>query len=790
MRCSCVSILLLSALSPSAAKAESKASADAATEMIPNTLMQSDKEPPSAESIAPWTRHGTGLNVTFLDDCAGERYLETAWGSQFANAFRSLRSGAFKYDFLRLAYIADRGGFYADTDSCAVDVTLETLRQRAALSNASLILTESYWKPKGKQYMFNGFFAARPKHAALIRLAHMAVHNIEKRLGANSSAKSPAPGFCDCSDGCCAMAIAGPALMHHLFKEPDILVLPEVDRGEVFDPASKRTVLKKCKKDATKAVYWDKQFEHNQIYWPEDSSPTSACDAHPDAQAEAQPQTLRPQLMIMHGGHFYYEPFVRTLADGVAALPSASAWSVSVHTLAGPENGMSCDDSTTPSLVRKHTSQLKAGDIFVFVGPFCANQVPWPELKARQPDVLRVFWQVEPYTYLSHDCERYLGFNSINAWFSTPSRYDCSFCAGGKFPKDAGKMILLNKQAEAADLLDDPVQKAQSVSPMESSDAAHHVARVHKRREALHETSLRLLSDYNQEDHAAEWHIDEIWEYSRQTLDVCSGGYRPPVSRHVPAAALSEEADAEAKANGAGRGWWAKRMAKIARARGAPLRKLVFFGNTNFGQRKTCYDILEAGLQGTGIQLVSTTSITDWRSWVKAVGDPSAVFLNMHKDCLDASTEEGKMRAEESHTELSDMVYGQPLEPRVGLLLGAAGLVISQRAHPGDMRLYHDLANFTTLAEIPSLVRTLQAMPPASRQKLAMWREAVFRRDFSPSKVLQYAKIDQLLIERERLHEEAQLQRATGTKPARMTAKGISKRASTALQPSRVFWDL
>ena len=783
MRCSSLSILLLSALIPSAAKPGAEVSADATAEMIPNTLMQSDKEPPSAESIAPWTR-STGLNVTFLDDCAGERYLESAWGSRFVSAFRSLRSGAFKCDFLRLAYIADRGGFYADTDSCAADVTLETLRQRAARSNASLILTESYWKPNGKRFNFNGFFAARPKHAALIRLAHMAVDNIEQRLGANFSAKSPAPGFCDCATGCCAMAIAGPALMHHLFKEPDTLVLPEVDRGEVFDPASKRTVLTKCKKDATKAVYWEKQFARNQIYWPEGSSPTSACTrAHSEVQADAQPQTPRPQLMIMHGGHFIYEPFVRTLADGVAGLPSASAWNVSVHTLVGAENAWTCDDSTTPGLIRKRTRELKEGDIFVFVGPLCANQVPWPELKAQQPGVLRVFWQVEPNAYLSHDCERYLGFNSINAWSSTPSRYDCSFCGGGKFPKDAGKMILLNKQAEAADLLDNQTQKAQTVAPMNNADAVHHVARVHKRREVLHEANLRLVSDYNLEDHAAQWHIDEMWEYSRQTLDVCSGGYRPPVSRHVPAAALSEEAEAEAQANGAGNGWWAKRMAKIARARGAPLKKLVFFGNTGFGERKMCADILRAGLKGTGIQLEETITIWDWSTWVKAVGDPSAVFLNMHKDCLDESTQEGKMRAEESHAKASDMVYGQPLEPRVGLLLGAAGLVISQRAHPGDMRLYRGLANFTTLAEIPTLVKTLQAMPPTARQQLAMRREAVFRRTFGPSRVLQYAKIDQLLIERERLHAAAQQLHTAETKPARKRHEATSKRASAVLQP-------
>lgn len=761
----------------------------AAPVSIPNTLMQSDKERPPAAAIAPWVRASESLAITFMDDCAAEDYLEDAWGSRFVKAFQSLRSGAIKCDFLRLAYIADRGGFYADTDSCAADVSLETLRQRAIEHRASLIITESYWKPDDKRFNFNGFFAAQPKHPALMKLAHAALDNVEKRLGANHSAKSPMPEFCDCSSGCCAMAIAGPGLMASLFKEPNTIVLSEVARGEVSDPESNRTVLTKCKQAAAKTIVqdghlsqWEREFESNQIYWPEGFKPVSACEVPEKRKAAeeradalkmasqplayeawrswrsrrkplsreegfSQKMSAAPQLMIMYAGSFIYEPFVRTLAEGVAGLPSAARWNVVIKTLtnrvvADDGNAGACVDPHTSKVIMKHYSALKAGDVFVFVGPYCANHVPWREMKSWYPRVHNVFWQVEPNAWLSHNCEFYFGFNSPTAWFSKPSDHPCSWCVGKRFPTDAGKMILLNKRSVAADLINDPETKMRKVKMNEAVHSARRAAAAHR-----HRTTKQSVANHDPViSNTSDWYVDEMWEYSRQSFDACAEEYRPSISRHVPVAALAEETSDGAETT--------KREPE---RRAAPLRKAIFFGDTRFGDRSTCWKLLEKEMEGTGLQLIHSLSVNDWQAWKEAVTDPSAVFINIHKNCLDRSSKRRIPRWMRSNAYLGENVFGIALEPRVALLLGNGGLVVSQHAHPDDVEPFQGLVNFTTLMGIPKVIKELQAMPDAERHRMSIDRKKAFRKFFNPAVVLKTAKVDRLLSERLRMHDDTKM---------------------------------
>jgi hypothetical protein len=86
---------------------------------IPLRLYQTIDRLDRAGLADAWrSSEGSGLQYVLHDDVLGQRYLNASWGPRFARAFGQLRLGPIRSDFLRLAYVAEHGGFYADADVC------------------------------------------------------------------------------------------------------------------------------------------------------------------------------------------------------------------------------------------------------------------------------------------------------------------------------------------------------------------------------------------------------------------------------------------------------------------------------------------------------------------------------------------------------------------------------------------------------------------------------------------------------------------------------------------------
>ena len=199
------------------------------TNMIPLTLYQTDKTVPSEQHVTEWKRLNPGLTYVFHTNTDAEAYLLQAWGPEHRDAFRVIVPGAIKADFLRLCYIADRGGFYCDTDNAPGDLR--------ALTPHSLVVCQSMHS----RQLFNAFFGARPGHPALAQLVDRALDNIRQRRYWYG--------------GHMITAIAGPRLMGELVDEPDSVVLLERPRGSVVTPAGGK-IVEKWKDNSWAAGDW------------------------------------------------------------------------------------------------------------------------------------------------------------------------------------------------------------------------------------------------------------------------------------------------------------------------------------------------------------------------------------------------------------------------------------------------------------------------------------------------------------------------------------------------------
>mmetsp|Transcript_2160 Transcript_2160/g.4207 ORF Transcript_2160/g.4207 Transcript_2160/m.4207 type:complete len:322 (+) Transcript_2160:64-1029(+) len=176
---------------------------------VPLTLFQSDKDPPNASLVAKWKKANPGLEYVFMDDDAGRAYLAERWSEKHAAAFDSINIGALRSDFLRLCYMADRGGFYADSDLCPAQVSLAELRSTCSDSKLFVPLTTGFGSEPA---VWNAFFGAVPRHPALLRLVDQALDCIERRCGSDGTL-----------DG--AMWISGPVRMAPLLMEAHSTIL-------------------------------------------------------------------------------------------------------------------------------------------------------------------------------------------------------------------------------------------------------------------------------------------------------------------------------------------------------------------------------------------------------------------------------------------------------------------------------------------------------------------------------------------------------------------------------------
>lgn len=171
------------------ARPSSRSDAAGGAGRIPVTLYQTiDKLDRPGIGLRWEESEPLGLRRVLHDDVLGQQYLNASWGPRFARAYgqislgpiRGLANesvidgfhasmklgqislGPIRGDFLRLAYIAEHGGFYADADVCPVH---NSTLSRLAASGAPLVIVASMFSGE----LLNAFFGAVPPRPAAPR---------------------------------------------------------------------------------------------------------------------------------------------------------------------------------------------------------------------------------------------------------------------------------------------------------------------------------------------------------------------------------------------------------------------------------------------------------------------------------------------------------------------------------------------------------------------------------------------------------------------------------------------
>jgi len=134
------------------ARPSSRSDAAGVAGRIPVTLYQTiDKLDRPGIGLRWEESEPLGLRRVLHDDVLGQQYLNASWGPRFARAYGQISLGPIRGDFLRLAYIAEHGGFYADADVCPVH---NSTLSRLAASGAPLVIVASMFSGE----LLNAFF--------------------------------------------------------------------------------------------------------------------------------------------------------------------------------------------------------------------------------------------------------------------------------------------------------------------------------------------------------------------------------------------------------------------------------------------------------------------------------------------------------------------------------------------------------------------------------------------------------------------------------------------------------
>ncbi|MGC2780565.1 MAG: tetratricopeptide repeat protein, partial [Bradyrhizobium sp.] len=141
---------------------------DGAVSPIPRHIVQFwDSEPPDDVRgiMSSWRALNPQHRWTCFDDQQANDFLDAAFGDDVASAYRRTRMPAQKADLFRLAYLAARGGIYADADDRCLAPVDGFIR-----SDATLVVHQENYGSIG-----NNFIAATPEHPVIMRALDMAV---------------------------------------------------------------------------------------------------------------------------------------------------------------------------------------------------------------------------------------------------------------------------------------------------------------------------------------------------------------------------------------------------------------------------------------------------------------------------------------------------------------------------------------------------------------------------------------------------------------------------------------
>lgn len=147
--------------------------------MIPKKIFQSWKTkslPPLMEANVKKIKELNPEYEHFIfDDNDCIQYLETNYGINYANAFKSLTKGAFKCDFWRYAILYKEGGVYLDMDICPLVPFDEIIGD-----NDTFISIVDYTH-NGIHGIYQAFLACTPRHKIMFNSLEITYINIATR---------------------------------------------------------------------------------------------------------------------------------------------------------------------------------------------------------------------------------------------------------------------------------------------------------------------------------------------------------------------------------------------------------------------------------------------------------------------------------------------------------------------------------------------------------------------------------------------------------------------------------
>jgi mannosyltransferase OCH1-like enzyme len=148
---------------------------------IPKKIWQTFREEIKADNplfkdVQTW-KDQKGYEYNFLDDKQGEEFIKNNFDEDVLKAYKTLIPGAYKADLLRVCLIYIHGGVYADI-KVKLNYPLDYFLDR------DLVLVKDH----GIIQIWNGFFAAVPKHPFLKNIIEKIVERVKiKYYGYNGT---------------------------------------------------------------------------------------------------------------------------------------------------------------------------------------------------------------------------------------------------------------------------------------------------------------------------------------------------------------------------------------------------------------------------------------------------------------------------------------------------------------------------------------------------------------------------------------------------------------------------
>jgi hypothetical protein len=226
---------------------------------IPLQIFQTSKSSIPQYRVHKWKEQVD--SYVYMNDAQGQDYLTTHWGSRYTKAFKSIASGAIRADFLRLCYMAENGGFYIDSDMCAGNVSLQSLRT----TGTELIIVPQTSFSNADIVVWNSFFGVIPKHPIMMQLVNTSLSRIEQKMYINEQNLET------------ATSIAGGRLMrplldanHSIWLETAIKYRDEYRISPHVRTTGKRRARTQVRMDIT-----DIKTLYNQTVWVKNIGPVA-----------------------------------------------------------------------------------------------------------------------------------------------------------------------------------------------------------------------------------------------------------------------------------------------------------------------------------------------------------------------------------------------------------------------------------------------------------------------------------------------------------------------------------